>query len=494
MNPDLGDSAIVETYGLGALAVAASPIVGALGRAGAGRRSTRIDAELRAIAAGESPDIRFPDGRAGDPRHRRAQGRRDAHLAARAHRDRAPAARRRADRRRRHAPAAGRLRPRGARRSLTRAEEVHRELRAALLAGEFPYGQRLVEEQLAERFAPAARRCARRCGGWRATGTSCATAPAACGRTRRGCRRCASSTTCASCSRTSRCAPPTRSGSTPLHEEWLELRAEHDDVAGLRLRRRGASTRRSRAPRGNRADRALPARHQRAHPRDPDPRLHDAGPDRGDDRGAPGDPRGGPRRARRRRRRADARAHRALAPRWWSAAWASCSRACSRRNARELSIATNAFAAARERLDAQVDRPARAAAGVRGLRLAARRRCPRSAGCRDRRDRRRRARARRRRDHLRRARPSRRWRGSREDEWTAFVRGRRRGRAGRGARPRRRAARRPPARPAARHPGLGQGRHRRRAACRTRCGSDAYDAVPGGRRRRASTSGARPAP
>ena len=35
---------------------------------------------------------------------------------------------------------------------MTRAEEVHRELRAALLAGAFPYGQRLVEEQLAERF------------------------------------------------------------------------------------------------------------------------------------------------------------------------------------------------------------------------------------------------------------------------------------------------------------------------------------------------------
>lgn len=35
---------------------------------------------------------------------------------------------------------------------MTRAEEVHKELRAALLAGAFPYGQRLVEEQLAERF------------------------------------------------------------------------------------------------------------------------------------------------------------------------------------------------------------------------------------------------------------------------------------------------------------------------------------------------------
>jgi DNA-binding GntR family transcriptional regulator len=36
---------------------------------------------------------------------------------------------------------------------LTRAEAVHCELRAALLAGAFPYGQRLVEGQLAERFA-----------------------------------------------------------------------------------------------------------------------------------------------------------------------------------------------------------------------------------------------------------------------------------------------------------------------------------------------------
>ena len=35
---------------------------------------------------------------------------------------------------------------------MTRAEEVHGALRAALLAGAFPYGQRLVEEQLAERF------------------------------------------------------------------------------------------------------------------------------------------------------------------------------------------------------------------------------------------------------------------------------------------------------------------------------------------------------
>ena len=60
---DLGDSAIVETYGLGALAVAASPIAAAsVGLDPAG--GDAIDAKLRAIAAGESPDIRYPDGRA----------------------------------------------------------------------------------------------------------------------------------------------------------------------------------------------------------------------------------------------------------------------------------------------------------------------------------------------------------------------------------------------------------------------------------------------
>jgi DNA-binding GntR family transcriptional regulator len=36
---------------------------------------------------------------------------------------------------------------------MTHAERVHRELRAELLAGEHPYGDRLVEEQLALRFA-----------------------------------------------------------------------------------------------------------------------------------------------------------------------------------------------------------------------------------------------------------------------------------------------------------------------------------------------------
>lgn len=63
MNPDLGDSAIVETYGLGALAVAASPVAApSVGFDPAGVEA--IEARVRAIAAGESPDIRYPDGRA----------------------------------------------------------------------------------------------------------------------------------------------------------------------------------------------------------------------------------------------------------------------------------------------------------------------------------------------------------------------------------------------------------------------------------------------
>jgi hypothetical protein len=63
MNPDLGDSAIVEAYGLGALAVAASPT--AAESVGLDPETIDvIDARLRMIAASESPRLKFPDGRA----------------------------------------------------------------------------------------------------------------------------------------------------------------------------------------------------------------------------------------------------------------------------------------------------------------------------------------------------------------------------------------------------------------------------------------------
>ncbi len=58
MNPDLGDSAIVEVYGLGALAVAGSPISApSVGLDVADIDD--IDARLRPIGAGEHPDLTF---------------------------------------------------------------------------------------------------------------------------------------------------------------------------------------------------------------------------------------------------------------------------------------------------------------------------------------------------------------------------------------------------------------------------------------------------
>ena len=59
MNPDLGDSAIVEAYGLGALAIAASPqSATTVGLDPADAES--ITARLRAIAAGEHPRMTLP--------------------------------------------------------------------------------------------------------------------------------------------------------------------------------------------------------------------------------------------------------------------------------------------------------------------------------------------------------------------------------------------------------------------------------------------------
>jgi Protein of unknown function (DUF1116) len=60
-NPDLGDSAIVEVFGLGALAVAASPLAASsVGLDPA--EIDAIDAECRTIAAGEHPELHFTRG------------------------------------------------------------------------------------------------------------------------------------------------------------------------------------------------------------------------------------------------------------------------------------------------------------------------------------------------------------------------------------------------------------------------------------------------
>jgi hypothetical protein len=64
-NPDIGDSAIVETIGLGGMAMAASPAVARFVGAGGVAEALRITDEMREIALAEHPHFRIPaqDGR-----------------------------------------------------------------------------------------------------------------------------------------------------------------------------------------------------------------------------------------------------------------------------------------------------------------------------------------------------------------------------------------------------------------------------------------------
>jgi hypothetical protein len=59
-NPDMGDSAIVETIGLGGLAMAASPAVARFVGAGGVSEALAATAEMREICAGEHPIFRIP--------------------------------------------------------------------------------------------------------------------------------------------------------------------------------------------------------------------------------------------------------------------------------------------------------------------------------------------------------------------------------------------------------------------------------------------------
>jgi len=61
MNPDLGDSAIIEVYGLGALAIAASPLSAPSVGLDPATIAERM-ASLRTIAAAEHPALELPDG------------------------------------------------------------------------------------------------------------------------------------------------------------------------------------------------------------------------------------------------------------------------------------------------------------------------------------------------------------------------------------------------------------------------------------------------
>ena len=59
-NPDLGDSAIVETIGLGGMAMAAAPAVARFVGAGGLAEALRITEEMREITLGEHPSFRIP--------------------------------------------------------------------------------------------------------------------------------------------------------------------------------------------------------------------------------------------------------------------------------------------------------------------------------------------------------------------------------------------------------------------------------------------------
>jgi hypothetical protein len=59
-NPDMGDSAIVETVGLGAMAMAASPAVARFVRAGGPAEALRATEEMREITLGEHRHFRIP--------------------------------------------------------------------------------------------------------------------------------------------------------------------------------------------------------------------------------------------------------------------------------------------------------------------------------------------------------------------------------------------------------------------------------------------------
>src|SRR6185295_10936816 len=60
-NPDMGDSAIVETVGLGAFAMAASPAVVRFVGAGGFRDAVRVTEEMAEITLGEHPHFRMPN-------------------------------------------------------------------------------------------------------------------------------------------------------------------------------------------------------------------------------------------------------------------------------------------------------------------------------------------------------------------------------------------------------------------------------------------------
>ena len=116
-NPDIGDSAIVETVGLGGFAMAASPAVAGFVGAGGMADAVAVTEEMAEICLGEHPAFPHPHPRRPRHarRHRREKGRRDGHRAPDQHGNSRQGAGHRPDRRR-HGASAARVLRAGARR------------------------------------------------------------------------------------------------------------------------------------------------------------------------------------------------------------------------------------------------------------------------------------------------------------------------------------------------------------------------------------------
>ena len=104
-NPDMGDSAIVETIGLGGCAMAASPAAARFVGAGGMAEALQVTAEMRDICVGEHPHFRIPmlDEQGVTGRHRSAAGDRDRPDATHQHWHRRTSSGYRPDRRRHRA-------------------------------------------------------------------------------------------------------------------------------------------------------------------------------------------------------------------------------------------------------------------------------------------------------------------------------------------------------------------------------------------------------
>ena len=124
-NPDMGDSAIVETVGLGGFAMAAAPAVAGFIGAGSPSMAGNFTRAMGEITVGQNPEWTIPalDFRRRADRHRCAAGGGDRACACHQHRHRASRARHRPGRRRRGAGADGLL-PAGGRRDCRRSGGV----------------------------------------------------------------------------------------------------------------------------------------------------------------------------------------------------------------------------------------------------------------------------------------------------------------------------------------------------------------------------------